>query len=78
MINWIFQLVDGREVKSANVTENEDKRIQENILDNQGFLYLKLDSANLYLNLNTVQLIVRQVETVNEVETETLVTNGLL
>lgn len=78
MINWIFQLVDGREVKSANVTENEDKRIQENILDNQGFLFLKLDSANLYLNLNTVQLIVRQVETVNEVETETLVTNGLL
>ena len=60
MIRWMFHFEQGH-VQSENVEEQEDKRIAERILENGGLLYLTGQNSDLFINLNCVKLIVREV-----------------
>ncbi len=61
MIRWIFFFEEGN-IKSDVSNEEEDNRISDFVDQNpEGTLYLPGDTLDLYVNLNRVKCIARQI-----------------
>lgn len=60
MIRWIFHFSEGH-VISEDVSEEEDSRISQRIGEDETYLYLPSKTQDLFVNLSSVKLIVREI-----------------
>ena len=73
-VNWTFYIETAASIKAENVTEAEDQRLTERVMEGEGFLYLPSKPTDFFINLENVKLVSREIveektETVNVLPT---------